>query len=88
MPFITEELCRPDHGNPLGARGDEHSAGDHAAAGLGECVCGDSSGRKHWSEFIQRLARVSDISFADAPPQGAVQLVVRGEVAALPLARA
>jgi valyl-tRNA synthetase len=40
---------------------------------------------RHWSEFIQRLARVADISFADAPPQGAVQLVVRGEAAALPL---
>ncbi len=40
---------------------------------------------EHWSEFIQRLARVADISFADAPPQGAVQLVVRGDVAALPL---
>ncbi len=40
---------------------------------------------RNWSEFVQRLARVSDIAFADAPPQGAVQLVVRGEVAALPL---
>jgi valyl-tRNA synthetase len=40
---------------------------------------------KHWAEFVQRLARVADISFADAAPQGAVQLVVRGEVAALPL---
>jgi valyl-tRNA synthetase len=40
---------------------------------------------RHWSEFIQRLARISEISFADAPPQGAVQLVVRGDVAALPL---
>jgi valyl-tRNA synthetase len=40
---------------------------------------------RHWSEFIQRLARVADISFADAVPQGAVQLVVRGEAAALPL---
>jgi valyl-tRNA synthetase len=38
-----------------------------------------------WSEFVQRLARVADISFADVAPQGAVQLVVRGEVAALPL---
>ena len=38
-----------------------------------------------WAEFVQRLARVSDISFADTAPQGAVQLVVRGEVAALPL---
>jgi valyl-tRNA synthetase len=40
---------------------------------------------RNWSEFVQRLARVADISLADAPPQGAVQLVVRGEVAALPL---
>jgi valyl-tRNA synthetase len=40
---------------------------------------------RNWSEFVQRLARVADISFADAPPQGAVQLVIRGEVAALPL---
>jgi valyl-tRNA synthetase len=40
---------------------------------------------RHWSEFVQRLARVSEISFADTAPQGAVQFVVRGEVAALPL---
>jgi valyl-tRNA synthetase len=38
-----------------------------------------------WAEFLQRLARVSDISFADTAPAGSVQLVVRGEVAALPL---
>jgi valyl-tRNA synthetase len=40
---------------------------------------------QHWSEFLRRLARVAEISFADAAPQGAVQLVVRGEVAALPV---
>jgi valyl-tRNA synthetase len=40
---------------------------------------------ERWSEFIKRLARVSDISSAAAPPQGSVQLVVRGETAALPL---
>ncbi len=40
---------------------------------------------RKWSEFVQRLARVADISTADTPPQGAVQLVIRGEVAALPL---
>ncbi len=40
---------------------------------------------QHWSEFLRRLARVAEISFAEAAPQGAVQLVVRGEVAALPL---
>ncbi len=40
---------------------------------------------ERWGEFIKRLARVSEISAADAPPQGSVQLVVRGEVAALPL---
>jgi len=38
-----------------------------------------------WAEFIKRLARVSEISSASAAPQGSVQLVVRGEVAALPL---
>ncbi|WP_407174294.1 valine--tRNA ligase [Bradyrhizobium sp. STM 3562] len=38
-----------------------------------------------WSEVIKRLARLSEISFADRPPEGAVQVVVRGEVAALPL---
>ena len=38
-----------------------------------------------WADFLKRLARVSEVSYADAAPQGAVQLVVRGEVAALPL---
>jgi valyl-tRNA synthetase len=38
-----------------------------------------------WAEFVQRLARVSNIAFADSAPQGAVQIIVRGEVAALPL---
>jgi len=34
---------------------------------------------------MKRLARLGDISFADVAPQGAVQLLIRGEVAALPL---
>jgi valyl-tRNA synthetase len=38
-----------------------------------------------WSEVIKRLARLSDLSFAEQAPEGAVQIVVRGEVAALPL---
>ena len=38
-----------------------------------------------WSEFVKRLARTADISFATTPPQGSVQLLVRGEIAALPL---
>jgi valyl-tRNA synthetase len=38
-----------------------------------------------WADFIKRLARVSEISSAPAAPKGSVQLVVRGEVAALPL---
>ena len=38
-----------------------------------------------WSEFVQRLARIADIAFAEAPPQGSVQIVVRGDVAALAL---
>jgi valyl-tRNA synthetase len=40
---------------------------------------------QRWADFIKRLARVSDISLAAGAPQGSVQLVVRGEVAALPL---
>jgi len=38
-----------------------------------------------WEAFIQRLARVSEIAFAEVVPAGSVQLVVRGELAALPL---
>jgi valyl-tRNA synthetase len=38
-----------------------------------------------WADMIKRLARIADISFVDAPPQGAVQLLVRGDIAALPL---
>jgi valyl-tRNA synthetase len=38
-----------------------------------------------WADVIKRLARVSEISFAASAPAGSVQLVVRGEVAALPL---
>jgi len=40
---------------------------------------------ERWADFLKRLARVSDISSAAAAPKGSVQLVVRGEVAALPL---
>ena len=38
-----------------------------------------------WADMIKRLARIADISFADTPPRGAVQLLVRGDIAALPL---
>ena len=38
-----------------------------------------------WSESIKRLARVERIDEAKAAPHGALQLVVRGEVVALPL---
>jgi valyl-tRNA synthetase len=38
-----------------------------------------------WSDVIKRMARLSEISFADRAPEGAVQILVRGEVAALPL---
>jgi valyl-tRNA synthetase len=37
-------------------------------------------------ETLRRLARISSIGFADETPRGAVQLVVRDEIAALPLA--
>lgn len=38
-----------------------------------------------WSDTIKRLARLGDISFADQAPDGSVQLLIRGDVAALPL---
>ena len=39
-----------------------------------------------YDETIRRMARLETISFNDAPPQGAVQLVLAGATAALPLA--
>ena len=39
-----------------------------------------------WSESIRRLARVSSVDTAEAAPPGSLQLVVRGEAVALPLA--
>jgi valyl-tRNA synthetase len=41
---------------------------------------------ERWMEALKRLARLSEITFADSPPKGSVQLLVRGEIAALPLA--
>jgi valyl-tRNA synthetase len=38
-----------------------------------------------WTDIVRRMARLSEVSFADSAPQGSVQLIVRGEVAALPL---
>ena len=38
-----------------------------------------------WLEHIMRLARVSEIVYLDDAAPGSVQLLVRGEVAALPL---
>ncbi len=41
---------------------------------------------QRWSEFIMRMARISEVTRSPIFPRGAVQLVVRGEVVALPLA--
>ncbi|WP_338634607.1 valine--tRNA ligase [Afipia carboxidovorans] len=40
---------------------------------------------ERWSDVIKRMARVAEISFDAAAPQGSLQLLVRGEVAAIPL---
>jgi valyl-tRNA synthetase len=40
---------------------------------------------ERWSDVIKRLARLGDIDFDDLAPPGAIQLLVRDEVAALPL---
>jgi valyl-tRNA synthetase len=39
-----------------------------------------------WAPMVQRLARLSAISFADVTPPQSAQIVVRGEIAAMPLA--
>ncbi|MGE3646553.1 MAG: valine--tRNA ligase, partial [Beijerinckiaceae bacterium] len=39
-----------------------------------------------WRDMIARLARLSDISFSAEPPAESAQMIVRGTVAALPLA--
>jgi valyl-tRNA synthetase len=41
---------------------------------------------RRWAETIRRLARVGDLAFADAPPSGSLQIVVRGALAAIPVA--
>jgi valyl-tRNA synthetase len=40
---------------------------------------------ERWDETIRRLARLSTITIAESAPRSSVQLIVRGEVAALPL---
>ena len=49
-------------------------------------VSKETQGRAtRWLEFVKRLARVSEVVFGERVPEGAVQFLVRGEVAALPL---
>jgi valyl-tRNA synthetase len=38
-----------------------------------------------WLDLVKRMARIAELVFTDKAPDGAVQLLVRGEVAALPL---
>jgi len=46
----------------------------------------ETKGRaQRWNDVVKRMARLADIAFAASAPEGAVQLLVRGEVAALPL---
>ena len=40
---------------------------------------------ERWGDTLIRLARLSEIGFSDSAPRNAVQLLVRGTVAALPL---
>ena len=49
-------------------------------------VSKETQGRAtRWLEFVKRLARESEVQFADRMPEGSVQFLVRGENAALPL---
>ncbi|RDI59951.1 valine--tRNA ligase [Microvirga subterranea] len=38
-----------------------------------------------WGDIVRRLARLSEITTAEAAPKSSIQLLIRGEVAALPL---
>ena len=40
---------------------------------------------RNWADTINRLARLSEVGFASEPPRQAVQTIVRGTIAALPL---
>ena len=40
---------------------------------------------RRWEDVIRRMARLSGLTFAQIPPPGSIQLIVRGEIAALPL---
>jgi valyl-tRNA synthetase len=52
-------------------------------------VAADAAGKTRAAraeDALKRMARVSDLQFADTPPAQSVQIVVRGQVACLPLA--
>jgi valyl-tRNA synthetase len=40
---------------------------------------------ERWGDIVKRLARLSEIGVAETAPKSSVQLIVRGEVSALPL---
>jgi valyl-tRNA synthetase len=49
-------------------------------------VGADTAARiERWGDAIRKTAKIGEISVADAPPAGAVQLLVRGDTVALPL---
>ena len=41
---------------------------------------------QRWTETIKRLARIAEVGFADRPPAGSLQILVRGALVALPVA--
>ncbi len=40
---------------------------------------------ERWGGTVKRLARISEIGIAETPPRSSIQLLIRGEVSALPL---
>jgi valyl-tRNA synthetase len=40
---------------------------------------------ERWGDTVKRLARISEIATADTPPKSSIQLLIRGELSALPL---
>jgi len=70
---------------PFGARGDEYCAVYPDALGAVGCVERDQGARATLERCRQAHGAACRDSYADRAPEGAVQLLVRGEAVSLPL---
>ena len=79
---------RPHHGDPLGAHRNEHLLAGCCRIPLvlaGVAPAETDARAQRWGDVIRRMARIADITATATPPTGAVQVLVRGDIVALPL---